>query len=678
MRAGRALVIVLVGLVVLGVPSRARAQISPGPLARAHASLEGAGNCIQCHGLKKEPMTQRCLACHKEVGWLAVRDRGLHARERTGEKRECASCHPDHAGADFALIDWGKGGQSGFDHARTGWALEGKHERAKCAACHATKYRTSPAAALSPRKAGAGWMGLETGCVSCHQADDVHKSALGEACARCHDAADWRKAPRFDHARSSYPLTGKHERVECDKCHKAAQLGLKPRADGRVIGLFKPLRSAECSACHADPHRGRLGAKCSNCHETRDFTAINRVDFDHAVTRYALTGKHRAVKCEACHGPNLARKTPAFASCADCHGDAHAGGAMTAGKLTDCAACHRVEGFAPSTFTAARHATLAFPLRGKHAAARCASCHVPRDSMVVRAAARVSARVVPLHPAATACSDCHADAHPGELSRSTTGGVCTACHTESGWSPSTFGSAQHATLQLPLDGAHATVACAACHPATPARAAAPRGRVPSATVQLRAGSGACEACHVDPHIGRYSAGGANPLRDGCRACHDTRRFTPAALDAKRHATLGFPLDGSHRAVPCRDCHRELDRLPASRTLRTMSPSAATLRFDAPRRTACAACHEDPHGGQFATRRGGGACETCHDAARWTGAARFSHERDASFPLAGAHQRVPCVACHVRATQSGGARVRVQYRPLPTTCEGCHKAGVPMR
>ncbi len=75
--------------------------------------------------------------------------------------------------------------------------------------------------------------------------------------------------------------------------------------------------------------------------------------------------------------------------------------------------------------------------------------------------------------------------------------------------------------------------------------------------------------------------------------------------------------------------------------------------------------------------GGAACDACHDVARWPGASRFVHDRDASFPLAGAHQRVPCASCHVHAAQSGGG-TRVQYRPLPSACERCHKADVTRR
>ncbi len=653
------------------------AQISPGPLAKAHAKLEGSGNCVQCHGLKKEPITQRCLACHKEVAWLIERDRGVHARARLGAKQDCATCHPDHAGVDFALIDWGEGGRTKFDHKRAGWVLEGKHQRAKCESCHKTELRHSPAAPLSPRVTGAGWMGLESSCISCHARDDVHKESLGTSCERCHDAADWKKPTLFDHAKSKYPLTGKHIDVACDKCHKAAKFALKPDSEGRVIGRYKPIPSGECSDCHVDPHKGRLSPKCGQCHSTTSFTVVDKTGFDHSLTRYLLLGKHRTVQCESCHGVKLAKKTPAYAKCSDCHADAHLGRGTLLGLPADCASCHRVDGFAPSTYTLAQHSGARFALTGKHAAVKCAACHLAKDS-VVRTTKQVVQRVQ-LRPASATCGNCHADAHGGELATAESRGLCTACHTDAGWLPSTFTVAKHAALKLPLDGAHATAACKSCHIAQVAKAATvPDFPRPSAnTVSLRLSGAACDACHVDPHAGRYSVGGKNAPADGCRACHDSRHFMPSTLAVARHATFGFTLSGAHRALPCRDCHKELGGIPLKSTLRLVATTTARLPFNAPPRTACTTCHTDPHGGQFTGRRGGANCDACHDVAQWLGSTRFVHDRDASFPLAGAHQRVPCASCHVRVTQSGG-EPRVQYRPLPSSCESCHKADAPRR
>lgn len=69
------------------------------------------------------------------------------------------------------------------------------------------------------------------------------------------------KAQRFDHARTKFPLTGKHVRVACESCHTKS-LEATPR--DRI-------------ACHRedDIHRGRR-ADCARCHTTNRWSEIVR------------------------------------------------------------------------------------------------------------------------------------------------------------------------------------------------------------------------------------------------------------------------------------------------------------------------------------------------------------------------------------------------------------------
>ena len=685
----------------LGVlrPATARAQISPGPLAKAHAEFEGATNCVKCHGVRREPMSQICLGCHKDIQWMLDQHRGLHAREvRTG-KKECASCHPDHAGVGFALIAWTEGSAAKFDHARAGYALEGKHAQTRCEKCHAAEFRSSPAAKLSGRKAGAGWLGLETTCASCHRDDDVHRNSLGAKCEGCHDSRDWKEAVKFDHARSNYPLTGKHADVECAKCHLAAKLGIKPDAKGVRIPLFKPLPFRECSSCHADPHGGRLGTKCAECHVTRGFNVIDKKEFDHGATKYPLEGKHRTVTCDACHGTRMATPNPAFATCGSCHADAHHGEATISGKEADCALCHRVNGFAPSTFSVMQHSASLFPLRGKHALVKCSGCHStaaastaalvrqPRAG-AARGAPAASSAVAPnvkLRPASARCADCHADTHGGQLAARPDKGSCESCHEEVGWKPSTYAVAKHAGLRLPLEGRHAAIACAACHalsrPGLPA--VVRQESLGSAHVLLAVPERECQSCHADPHAGRYTSGGALPLANGCATCHDAKSFRPARLDVETHARFSYALDGAHRAAPCVACHAELKVLTTATSTASTSTlvksvrGLASLPFTATRATTCGSCHANPHGTQFASRNGG-ACESCHEAASFAPASRFDHEKDASCSLKGAHAKVACAGCHRLATGggTGGEGRGIVYKPLSGKCESCHAGRLP--
>ncbi|MEO8139569.1 MAG: hypothetical protein ABI742_07990, partial [Gemmatimonadota bacterium] len=646
------------------------AQVSPGPLARAHHELEGTLKCTKCHGGGKEGMTARCTTCHKDIALLIEARRGYHASTEA-RGGPCASCHPDHAGVDFDLVKWPDGSPDKFDHRRTGWPLTRTHGETKCVECHQPKYQVSPAARQSARKTGQGYTGLETTCASCH--DDIHRGALGQECVKCHDTGKWTTTPGFSHDSTAYPLTNRHTDVSCEKCHLAA--GLSPKRDprGRPVPIYRPVPHQSCADCHQDVHKGQFGANCASCHSTRGFQQIDRSSFDHSRTKYPLQGRHAALRCAACHGDfsTPASKKPAFQSCTVCHKDQHNGTATLAGKLVGCEACHTVNGFAASTFTVDKHAASRYPLEGKHITVVCASCHV-RDASPAAASKWGNAKVV-MRPAFMKCLDCHADEHGGQLRARADRGDCAACHRVAGWKPSTFDRSAHATLSLALDGRHAEVDCRACHGndrkgLPPISAAAPLGK---AAFLFKLPQVECTSCHADPHRGRFVRGGARPVEGGCLACHDTRAFRPSSADVAAHKTFGLPLDGAHRATPCVSCHAEMKQAagaPRRSSLIAAGVTFAELRFEAP--TTCAECHETPHGAQFSSRTDKGRCDACHTTEAFQPAGRFDHDRDASFSLKGAHEKVPCNRCH-SIDVSGGNPRRLIFRPLSGKCESCH-------
>jgi hypothetical protein len=645
-----------------------RAQISPGPLASAHAALEGPAQCTQCHGNRRDAMGSQCLACHKDIGWLSERGRGFHGGKQV-KATPCATCHPDHAGKDFKMVKWPEGTPEKFDHARAGWVLKQKHAAAECQDCHVAKFQVSPPANLSARKTGVGYTGLDTTCTSCHE--DVHRAALGTTCTKCHDAGSWTVTPGFDHDTTAYPLTDKHAEVKCDKCHLDASLAPKSDGKGHLVPVYKPVPFASCASCHADPHNGGLGPRCADCHTTLGFKVIEKNRFDHARTKYPLTGKHAAVACAACHKDfsTPALKKPAFATCASCHADAHKGAATLAGKTVDCASCHTVNGYVPSTFTVAAHASSKYPLEGKHATVTCGDCHTRNTAAT--AVARFGSSKVVMRPAFAQCTDCHGDDHGGQLKARADKGQCSACHRVTGWQPSTFDSAAHAKLKLPLDGRHQQVDCAACH-------GVKRANLPpiSRTVTLGKANFLfqvpeidCVACHVDPHRGRFMTGGARGQPAGCPTCHSTRVFRPSTVTVPVHAQFGFPLEGAHRATACSACHQELVTTPTVRPQSTLILAGGrfgALQFEA--KHECADCHKTPHGAQFDARQGG--CAACHTADAFQPAGNFNHDRDASFALKGAHETVPCAQCHVKDPKGTDPNALL-YRPLSGKCESCH-------
>lgn len=602
--------LVMSGLLA-GSVRTATAQLSPGPLARPHASLEGTRQCLTCHPVgRKDAMDGACLACHGEIAWLRQQGRGLHAKEA---RARCASCHPDHLGRDFALIAWNSDSLARFNHSRAGWALEGGHREVKCDACHTARLRTGPAARLAPQGSKGRWTGLERSCASCHE--DIHRGRFKAECTECHDVRDWAPAPRFDHARADYPLTGRHQDVECQQCHAPRPAGMKS-GPSLLDPAFPVLRFAECSNCHKDPHQGRLGPRCGDCHVTTGFLERGSAGrFDHSRTRYPLEGRHAAVRCAACHQRGAGKPTLAFATCESCHRPAHEKAWAALPPANQCASCHTVTGFAPSTFTAERHR-------------------------------------------AGRCTECHEEAHGTQRAGKAGLADCVQCHGTGDWRRSAYAPASHAATGLPLEGRHAAVPCAACH-GLERKGLPPLVKAPTdgrAGVRFMLGGVACTSCHRDVHEARYGA--------TCTECHNASAWRPSTMAPAEHARRGFALAGAHLAIPCADCHEGLRRPGGGASL--LGAAAQSAPVLATKGGACSACHANPHGTQFAPRE----CSSCHGEEGFRPASRFDHAR-AAFVLDGAHAKVACGQCHT--PPATGQPVR--YRGTPVQCEGCHPAGI---
>jgi hypothetical protein len=54
-------------ILFLSIPASAPAQISPGELSRAHSSLEGPLQCVNCHTFGAGRPQLKCLGCHTEI-----------------------------------------------------------------------------------------------------------------------------------------------------------------------------------------------------------------------------------------------------------------------------------------------------------------------------------------------------------------------------------------------------------------------------------------------------------------------------------------------------------------------------------------------------------------------------------------------------------------------------------
>jgi hypothetical protein len=209
-------------------------------------------------------VSSSCEACHTEDGWLPAR----------------------------------------FAHERTGYALEGRHERADCVACHTRGFEKTPS----------------TSCASCHQ--DTHRRELGMMCQGCHTPQSWAsRFPTDAHRRTAFPLSGRHAFLPCEECHT-------DKRDRRYSR--SALDCVDCHARDAERTRGQLfdhvrnarTTNCQGCHDPWSYIPARYTEHERCFT--LTSGPHRRVTCSECHQP----ATPVVARgdcrtetvrCASCH-----------------------------------------------------------------------------------------------------------------------------------------------------------------------------------------------------------------------------------------------------------------------------------------------------------------------------------------------------------------------
>lgn len=568
-----------------------------------HASAEAKGTpCASCHpdhageafSMIKWPDGSAARFDHRRAGWpltkthaetkcaechqpkYQVADAARQSPRKTGQgytglETSCASCHSDvHRGAlgteCVKCHDTGKWTATpGFSHDSTAYPLTGKHAEVKCAKCHEAQ-RLSPKTDAQGRPVPVYKPVPHQSCADCHE--DVHKGQFGANCASCHSTRSFQQIDRssFNHDRTKYPLKGEHATVRCAECH----------GDFSTAALKKP-GFQSCTSCHKDAHNGTatLAGKivgCDACHTVAGFVPSSYSVEQHAKARYPLEGKHGGVKCAACHrrdtstaavpkwGSSKVIMRPVATSCLDCHADDHGGQLRARADHGDCAACHGVRGWKPSTFDRPAHAKLKLALDGRHGDVGCRACHGnDRKGLPPVAASSVLGKAGFLFKVTqTECAACHADPHKGRFAG---GGVraksqgCLACHDTRAFRPSTADVLAHKSFGLPLEGAHRATPCMACHAEMrPSAAAVKRSSLiagGSSFSELRfEAKTQCADCHENPHGSQFST---RPDGGRCETCHTVDAFQPAGrFDHNRDAS--FSLKGGHEGVPCNRCH----------------------------------------------------------------------------------------------------------------------------
>lgn len=494
--------------ILLTMPFAAMAQLSPGELAKSHSHLEGISNCTKCHILGEKVSNEKCLACHTELKERIDQKKGYHYSSEVRGKT-CVTCHSDHHGTSFQLIRFNR---EKFNHTLTGFTLNGAHAKQECVACHKGKNIRDQRI----REKKFTYLGLDPSCLSCHT--DVHRKTLSAKCTECHGQDAFVPAVNFSHARTKFPLTGRHTAVDCAKCHKITT------ENGQKFQSFAGVSFNTCASCHTDPHRGQFGPKCAECHTTASFHTVQGVSgkFDHSKTDFPLVGKHNAVSCSQCHTNGLNQPVK-HAQCLDCHKDFHNGQFTRQGVKTDCSKCHNTNGFTQSQFTIDMHNAGNFILSGAHLATACTECHKKQG-------------IWKFKDIGTRCISCHKDIHQSSLNtKYYPDQSCENCHITDTWKTIQF---DHSATSYPLTGGHSGAGCAACHSLHKTSGTGP---------QFAGITQSCSDCHEDAHMGQFAGNG----KTDCSRCHDAGFWNHDRFD---HSKTKFPLDGQHAKVSCRSCH----------------------------------------------------------------------------------------------------------------------------
>ncbi|MBN9662806.1 MAG: hypothetical protein J0H49_31700, partial [Acidobacteria bacterium] len=382
------------------------------PLTGSHTSV----TCLSCHvGNKFAGTAATCEGCHLK-DFTAAKSPD-HAT--AGFPKDCTVCH--------TTTQW-KG--ASFDHsAMTKFPLTGAHSPLACQSCHV----------------GGQFAGTPQACAGCHLKDfqgttsPNHQAAgFSQECASCHTTTQW-KGAQFDHGKTKFPLTGSHTTVACASCH----------VGGKYTGT-----PAACSGCHLKDYQGTTNpnhaasgfpTECNVCHTTVQWKGAK---FDHAQTKFPLTGAHSTAQCASCHVGG--KFTGTVATCEGCHlpdyqktsNPNHA----SAGFSTSCSICHTTTQWKGAQFD---HSKTKFSLTGAHVATACQSCHIGNKFVGTP----------------STCEGCHTpDFQKTTSPNHTAAGFpkdCTVCHTTTQWKGAKF---DHSTMtKFALTGKHAQAQCSSCH-----------------------------------------------------------------------------------------------------------------------------------------------------------------------------------------------------------------------
>lgn len=353
-------------------------------------------------------------------------------------------------------------------------------------------------------------------------------------------------------------------------------------------------------------------SNCTQCHTLGKTISSERCLACHTEIRSRLDAR------TGLHGRNK------YEQCIDCHKEHH-GRDFSMRKIDTKSFDHSLTGYM---------------LRGKHVNLDCSKCHEEekiRKSDIGQKTKEFKAHTyLGLLPD---CSACHRDIHVGQFPPR-----CEQCHTVDGWKPAANFS--HANTAYKLTGKHETLVCVGCHKKT-----LEKGTV---VQYVHLEFAACSSCHSDPHRGKFN--------QSCQSCHTTAGWNEGEAKRFNHSLTQFPLRGKHASVKCEGCHADAGKKWKKST---GAFSIAKFKF-------CGDCHTDAHAEQFAQRKDGGRCESCHSEESFIPSTYSVNDHARSrFELKGAHIATMCTACHTSGTVEAKSSRLFRWKD-ELRCLTCHK------
>lgn len=492
-------------------------------------------NCNECHTTPSNYSQFSCINCHEH-------NRADMDGEHQGvngyvyESAACLSCHPS-GNSDGAV-----------NHIDTQFPLSGQHTALSCNSCHNTSQLIS----------------IE--CSGCHNSNFINAAnpnhrqiGLSSNCKDCHTSDGWSPSS-FQHSKTKFLLVGNHLNANCGDCHQGATAG--------ISSICYDCHDDDYAASSNPDHEAAgISVDCKSCHNSAAWTPST---FQHSITSFPLIGSHLNANCGDCH---QGATTGTSSICKDCHNDAFINSQnpnhTAVGISVDCKLCHDSNAWIPSTF---QHSTTSFPLSGSHLSAGCSDCHqgatagtssicndCHNDDYIASINPNHSALSIPV-----TCNDCHTTAQdwkPATFSihnnyypllgaHASISADCATCHNGNYVSTpnlcvdchiTDYNSAtnpNHVAAQFP----HACESCHSQNGWTPSTFNHDQQWFPVYSGKHRNKWSACSQCH--PNASNYS-------EFTCVSCHEHRK---SKMDSEHQGISGYV----YLSPACLNCHPDGD------------------------------------------------------------------------------------------------------------------------